>query len=446
MIDSPCGSGRACRGRWKGTTAGKTKRFERQQKDTKMQMKKMVLLAALGVAVQMFAAVSVTNVVCRQRYPWNGLVDIDYEIVSDDAEAKYWVYPKGTDNRLGKRVIMNTLSGDGATNYVGVGTHRMIWDAKTDMPNFHTPDLQVTLQVIANAAKYLVIDVSNGSTAPFYNMRYSTEPPDLSDDTCRTDEIWLRLVLPGTFVMGSPANEAYRVSQAEDQHLVTLTKPYYMGVFEFTQKQYENVMGANPAGNKGDCRPVENVSYNDIRGSVLGAKWPNSHEVDTNSIMGILRAKTQLTLDLPTDAQWEYACRAGTTTSLNSGKNVTYSYTCAELNEVGRYGPYSDEGTRAWNIGGYSAGTAPVGYFMPNNLGLYDMHGNVEEWCLDYYNSYVGTLPVTDPVGWTGGNRVLRGGSWVSYAKDCRSATRGSDKPSGRSDHRGFRVVVLPFE
>ena len=411
-----------------------------------MQMKKMVLLAALGVAVQVFAAVSVTNVVCRQRYPWNGLVDIDYEIVSDQPDAKYWVYPKGTDNRLGKRVIMNTLSGDGATNYVGVGQHRMIWDAKADMPKFHTPDLQVTLQVIANAAKYLVIDVSNGPTAPFYNMRYSSEPPDLNDDTCRTDEIWLRLVLPGTFVMGSPANEADRVSQAEDQHQVTLTKPYYMGIFEITQKQYLNVMGTNPAGNKGDCRPVENVSYNDIRGYVLGAEWPSSHEVETNSFMGVLRAKTQLTWDLPTDAQWEYACRAGTTTSLNSGKNVTYYWYCAELNEVGRYGSSTSIGTRGWNICGYSDGTAPVGHFMPNNLGLYDMHGNVEEWCLDYYNSYVGTLPVTDPVGWTGGNRILRGGSWVSYARDCRSATRGSGQSTSKNDHRGFRPVVLPFE
>ena len=406
-----------------------------------MKMKRMMLLLALVLATQAFAAVTVTNVTCRQRYPWNGLVDIDYEIRSDDAEAKYWVYPKGTDNRLGKRVIMNTLSGDGATNYVGVGTHRMIWDAKTDMPKFHTPDLQVTLQVIANAAKYLVIDVSNGPTAPFYNMRYSTEPPDLTDDTCRTDEIWLRLVLPGTFIMGSPANEADREGQAEDQHQVTLTKPYYMGIFEITQKQYENIMGVNPAANKGDCRPVENVSYDDIRGNVLGAMWPSSHEVDTNSFMGVLRAKTKLMWDLPTEAQWEYACRAGTTTSLNTGKNVTYYWHCAEMDEAGRY-TYN----RGWNVGGYSDGTAPVGNFPSNNLGLYDMHGNVEEWCLDFYNSYVGTLPVTDPVGWTSGNRSYRGGNWCSYACDCRSAKRFNVNPSNRNNYRGIRPVVLPFE
>lgn len=284
----------------------------------------MIALAAVVTALGGEAAVSVSNVVCTQRYPWNGMVDIDYEIVSDQPGALFWVYPKGTDNWLGKRVIMNTLSGDGATNAVGVGKHRMVWDAKTDMPKYHTKDLQVTLQVIANAAKYLVVDVSNGPTAPFYNLRYSCEPPDLNDDTCRSDEIWLRLVLPGTFTMGSPTSEYGHENQAEELHQVTLTKPYYMGVFEITQKQYQNVMGTNPAGNIGDFRPVENVSYDDIRGSVLGAKWPTSHEVDTNSFMGVIRAKTSLVWDLPTEAQWEYACRAGTTTSLNTGKNVSY--------------------------------------------------------------------------------------------------------------------------
>ena len=416
-----------------------------------MNMKRMMMAAAIaatigaGIAPSVEAAVTVTNVVCRQRYPWNGLVDIDYEIVSDQPDAKFWVYPKGTDNRLGKRVIMNTLSGDGATNYVGVGKHRMIWDAKTDMPKFHTPDLQVTLQVIANAAKYLVIDVSNGPTAPFYNMRYSTEPPDLSDDMCRTDEIWLRLILPGTFLMGSPANE-YGRSSGEDQHAVTLTKPYYIGVFEVTQKQWQNVMGNNPALDKGNCRPVENISYDTIRGASLGKNWPLSYSVDENSFMGVLRSKTKLLCDLPTDAQWEYACRAGTTTALNTGKNIASNYTDSNMNAAGRY-----NGNYSWNVGGFVDRHAPVGYFPPNQWGLYDMHGNILEWCLDYYNDYVGTVPVTDPVGWSSGNRVVRGGHYYSNASDCRSARRRGVSSGATYDYYssyreiGFRIAVLPF-
>ena len=394
--------------------------------------KSAIALAAIviSLATQTFAAVTVTNVTCQQRYPWNGLVDIDYEIVSDQPDALFWVYPKGTDNWLGKRVIMNTLSGDGATNAVGVGKHRMVWDAKTDMPKYHTKDLQVTLQVIANAAKYLVVDVSTGPTAPFYNLRYSTEPPDLNDDTCRTDEIWLRLVLPGTFMMGDVK--------------VILTKPYYMGIFEMTQKQWENVMGDNPARWKGGCRPVDTVSYNDIRGTELGAKWPSSHDVDTNSVMGILRAKTALIWDLPTEAQWEYACRAGTTSAFNNGGNSR-----ADMALVGRF---SDN--RGDNIKGFSDGTVPVGNYLANNLGLYDMHGNVYEWCLDHYNAYIGTMQVTDPVGWTSGENIIRGGGFYQGYALCTSQARDHCPADSAIKEvwadvpriLGFRPVVLPFE
>ncbi|MBR4258382.1 MAG: formylglycine-generating enzyme family protein [Kiritimatiellae bacterium] len=392
----------------------------------KLNMKQMVMVAATaailgvtGFVPSVEAAVTVTNVVCRQHYPWNGLVDIDYEIQSDDAEAKYWVYPKGTDNRLGKRVIMNTLSGDGATNYVGVGKHRMVWDAKTDMPRFHTPDLQVTLQVIANAAKYLVIDVSNGPTAPFYNMRYSSEPPDLSDDTCRTDEIWLRLVLPGTFM--------------RDEVKIILTKPYYICIFEITQKQWEHVMGSNPANFKGDIRPVEGISYYDVRGSALGNNWPSSHEVDGNSFFGILRAKTDLVWDLPTEAQWEYACRAGTISAFNNGQSVW---------DVARF--YKNRGD---NIRGYAGGSAPVGSYLPNAWGIYNMHGNVAEWCLDYYNDYIGASALLiDPVGWTSGDRVMRGGSWWSNDWEVNSFVRSHSSADTCSDRNGVRPVVLPFE
>lgn len=415
-----------------------------KSKGKTMNMKRMMMIAALtailggtGFVPSAEAAVTVTNVICQQHYPWNGLVDIDYEITSDQPDAKYWVYPKGTDNRLGKRVIMNTLSGDGATNYVGVGKHRMVWDAKADMPRFHTPDLQVTLQVIADGAKYLVIDISGGTNAVTYPVRYSTEEPVISD-VCKTDEIWLHLILPGTFVMGSPVTEYEHKSQSEEQHQVTLTKPYYIGIFEITQKQWEHVMGTNPAECKGESRPIENIAYGDIRGFSLGAQWPTTNAVDTGSFMGVLRNKTMLVWDLPTEAQWEYACRAGTVSSANTGREITWYIHDSAMDEVGRY--RSNNGS---NKGGYVGGSAAVGNFKVNAWGLYDMHGNVWEWCRDYYNEYVGSIPVTDPAGWTNGGRSARGGGWDSDAGDCRSARRVS---GNKNSQTGFRAVVLPFE
>ena len=250
-----------------------------------MKMKAMIVVVALGMAAQLFAAVTVTNVTCRQRYPWNGLVDIDYEIVSDDADGQYFVYPKGEDKRLGTPIVMHTLSGDGATNAVGVGAHRMIWDAKADMPAFHTTNFVVTIQAISQGAQYLVVDLSGGTNAVTYPVRYSTTPPDVTTDKCRTTELWLRLILPGTFMMGSPTTEVYRDTD-EQQHPVRLTRPYYIGVFELTQKQWMLISGtANAIRFAGDCRPVDAVSYNMARGTNLGAQWPKSDDVDDDSFI-----------------------------------------------------------------------------------------------------------------------------------------------------------------
>lgn len=396
-------------------------------------------IAAVYVAVPMRADVTVTNITVRQHWPWNGLVDIDYEIVSDTPDASYWVYPKATDNRLGRGVVMNTLSGDGATNSVGVGTYRMVWDAKADNPGFHTTDLSVTIQAVADAARYLVVDLSGGPDAVTYPVRYSTEPPDLNDDTCRTTELWLRLILPGTFVMGSPTTSVGRRGD-ETQHTVTLTKPYYLGVFEITQKQYELVTGSAVAqsdSSYGPDRARGGITYDAIRGSSKGRGWPQSNAVDDTSFIGKMRSKTQLLWDLPTEAQWEFACRAGTTTDVNTGANIANaSGSDAAMNAAG-VDPLSRVGTRT-----------------PNAWGLYDTHGNVCEWCLDWYANYPVTA-VTDPQGWVNGSRrVIRGGAHISSAYNCASSRRFFGDVwsanfyygSYSSSPVGFRAAVLPFD
>ena len=285
---------------------------------------------------------------------------------------------------------------------------------------------------------YVVIDLSAGANADNYPISELNDVPSGGwSEEYKTTKLALRRIANGTFLMGSPSDEVGRSSD-EYQHYVTISKPFYIGVFEVTQKQYTLVEGLNPSSRRGDARPVECVSYNEIRGSSEGAKWPSANSVDSASFMGKIRARTGLMFDLPTEAQWEYACRAGTTTALNSGKNLTSAGWDDAIDEVGRYGHNTKDGK-----GGYSDYHTTVGSYKPNNWGLYDMHGNVWERCLDWDQSGLGTAWVTDPKGAaSGSDRVMRGGAWNSeYAKECRSAHRGHYiRPLVGNDMHGFRL------
>jgi formylglycine-generating enzyme required for sulfatase activity len=197
-----------------------------------------------------------------------------------------------------------------------------------------------------------------------------------------------------------------------------------------------------------DSRPVEQVRYHEIRenpaNSPISPNWPASAQVHADSFMGRLRTKTGLvTLDLPTEAQWERACRAGTGTALNSGHDLTGIDIAPRISWVGRY--YYD------HPGGYSSdsgvstagGTAKVGSYLPNAWGLYDMHGNVWEWVQDWFAREYPTGSVTDPVGpATVSRRIVRGGSWVNAASGCRSAVRNDHNPAHGKATIGFRLVA----
>ena len=266
---------------------------------------------------------------------------------------------------------------------------------------------------------YMVVDLSvesgDGATA---SVSYLGEEPQGGwGDEYKTTKLVLRKIEPGTFMMCG-------------EYQTTLTKPYYMGVFEVTQKQWELVMGSNPSSHKGDMRPVERVSYDMIRGSSAGAGWPGSDAVDADSFLSKLGAKTGLEFNLPTEAQWEYACRAGTTSDYNNGGNSEN-----DLKQLGRY-----QGNQSDGKGGYSYGHATVGSYLPNAWGLYDMHGNVLEWCLDGSGSLTGG--VTNPVGSSSSSsRMFRGGCWHSYAFQCTSSFRDSCSPAYANLDAGFRLV-----
>lgn len=393
--------------------------------------------------------VNVENIKCQQRYPWNGMVDIDYTVTSDDPNADVWVYPIGYDKDSNTSMAPRALTGDGVNAPVKAGTHRMTWTVTEDYPDFHSTAFTVKMIALVGAAPYMVVDLSGGVDALSYPVSYLSSVPEGGwGDEYKTTKLVLRLIPPGSFMMGSPSDEPGRRSY-EDLHGVVLTKPFYIGVFEVTQKQYELVMGGNPSSYRGDMRPVERVSYNDIRGSVNGAGWPTHNQVDANSFMGRLRSKVNMLFDLPTEAQWEYACRAGTSTGLNSGKEYDGGKNCNEVARWNNNRENYDYYGRVWDgKGGYTQ-TTTVGCYLGNAWGLYDMHGNVDEWCCDFWNYGLGGTGVIDPKGSSTmqdnryNNRVVKGGTYFDD-DELRSAFRGSVEVSTICDYVGFRVFCSP--
>jgi formylglycine-generating enzyme required for sulfatase activity len=233
-------------------------------------------------------------------------------------------------------------------------------------------------------------------------------------------------IAPAEFLMGSPENEQDRMDD-EFQHSVRLTKGFYLGVTEVTQGQWQAVMDTNRSAFPGDAnRPIDMVSW--------------EHAV---AFCQKLSEREGKEYRLPTEAEWEYACRAGTTTRFSFGDQDDALY---------RYGNCRDgsttnglQGQDLNNRDGHE-NTAPVGSYQCNGWGLYDMHGNVWEWCADWYDPKYPSGTVADPSGPASGtSRVLRGGSWSRHSFSCRSARRYARYPSVFDPTTGFRVVYSPL-
>ncbi|MDE0820545.1 MAG: formylglycine-generating enzyme family protein [Opitutales bacterium] len=235
---------------------------------------------------------------------------------------------------------------------------------------------------------------------------------------------------PGTFTMGSPKSEKDR-DDDETPHTVTLTSGFYLGKHEVTQSQWELVMGSNPSWFKGADRPVETVSWHDATSFC---------EKLTKQERKAGRLPAGMTYQLPTEAQWEYACRAGTKTAHAFGE---------ASGEMHRHGNYADRNTNFdWSNKAHDDGfknISSVGSHKPNGWGFHDMHGNVFEWCADSYGDYPSGA-ARDPAGPAYGSaRVGRGGSWSHTAYHARSANRGSLVPAyGGYDFLGFRLSLRP--
>ncbi len=234
-----------------------------------------------------------------------------------------------------------------------------------------------------------------------------------------TNSISMKFVYipPGTFMMGSPENEPERHNN-ETQHNVKLTKGFYMQTTEVTQGQWKAIMGNNPSHFKdcGDNCPVEMVSWDDAQ---VFIRKLNQKE-GTNKYR------------LPTESEWEYAARAGT--------KMTFAFgNCLSTSQANYDGNYPLKGC---SKGTFRKKTVSVGSFSPNVRGLYDIHGNVKEWCQDVYTGDYQSRSVTEYTGSGGGStRIFRGGSWSYEARDCRSANRDNFSPDNRVDDLGFRLV-----
>jgi formylglycine-generating enzyme required for sulfatase activity len=224
---------------------------------------------------------------------------------------------------------------------------------------------------------------------------------------------------PGSFVMGSPIREAGR-NDDETAHRVTMTRRFFVGRREVTQTQWTMVMGQNPSHFK-DCShcPVENVDFYEV----------------ASFITHLNAQSTSMRYRLPTEAEWEYVCRAGTQTPFTTGGHITVD----QANVDGRF-PYAGSAATA----SYDK-TRPAGSFAPNPWGLYDVHGNVWEWTNDWYGPYDSRAD-TDPKGPDAGTvRVIRGGSWRFDANSARCALRYTHSPQDKGSSLGFRLVAEPI-
>lgn len=414
-----------------------------------MKIQKMILLAVFALSSFCFgnSAVSVT---CHQRWPWNGKVDIDYVLQSEQEEPVFNIVLYGKIGE-GETFRLRYLEGDGAGGIaIGAGHKKVVWDAYDQFPNTSVSDMKIALAVeeVFDDPEYLVLDLDHWT----YSYADSTNDTTIAVGAdSKINHMWFRKIMPGTFLMGS-TNEygtAYRTS--EPLHSVQETKIFYISIFTTTEAQYSRIIGNTQSSS---CLPKTGLGYDALRGANQGATWPSDtdHIVDHDSVIGHFRGRFDnvLHIDLPTEAQWEMACRAkGDGTFLESGF----------WNDGSAYSPYSGNtkdskldllGWYADNAGGT---LHEVGLKKPSLMGLYDMHGHVWEWTLDNFNNTYGlskaqlNTTTVDPVGSRNGNngRTRRAGSYSSNAVDCRTASRRAPMSGSTYADYGFRFVINMF-
>jgi formylglycine-generating enzyme required for sulfatase activity len=301
-----------------------------------------------------------------------------------------WITPPGTSD-----LASYTTS---ATTCAESGTLFRCW--VTNSADIICSDV-VTLTV--TPAPYRIVDLATDSVST------AADIPDLfTNDDYKTTKIVLKLIQPGTFQMGDEVDDGIGNANELPVHTVNITKPFYMGVFEVTQRQWFEIEGTWPSNftTDPDRLPVEQVSWDDCQG-----------------YLATVSSATSFAVRLPTEAEWEYSCKAGTHTMWSHGSVADDAYVWCQ---------YHAGGT-----------TNEVGTRLPNPWGLYNMHGNVGEFCEDYYDSPYISGEATDPTGpATGTSRAYRGGDFASFHEDCRSSFRGLADEADTAAFVGFRIAA----
>ncbi len=442
----------------------------------------MTLAAATGAALSACAdAVPEVSGVTLSQGDTSRLATIAYTLKDAPAVITLDIQTNATDGTwasIGGENIQN-LRGD-VWRLVQPGDHQILWRPDRSWPDHKIAEggarAVVTAWSADNPPDYLVVNLAANAATNYYPSVEFLPGGLLANPDYRTSRLVLRKVAAGgvTWTMGSDPTETGRDAASEGAHDVTLANHYYIGVFPVTQTQWSYVQTERPTPSvyrvEGGMRPVETVSYNEIRNAANGTTadtsydWPK--DPNPGSFLGLLRKKTGLAFDLPSEAQWEFACRAGLGSGVwNDGSRIREANgSDANLNRLGRnhfnggsVQTINADGSVSYGWPSGSVGpenaTAIVGSYVPNAWGLYDMHGNVAEWCLDWYEDDItkhgGAVnvdtsnPANTLSGTAGSERVLRSAFCSTKPpKMMRAAARDKADPSARYSNNGFRLVL----
>ena len=402
-------------------------------------------------------------------------VTINYTLADGPAVITLDVQTNATPNAaaddpgwtsIGGEAIWNA-AGDVWKKVEGDTTHTITWRPDQSWPGHKITGngarAVVTAWATNNTPDYMVVDLEVANSVRFYpaveflpKASFKQEGAAITNNPAykKTALVMRKIEAAGIeWTMGSTSVETQRNAAREGTHKVEFADNYYIGVFEVTQTQWQKITGYNPSNFTAEnaMRPVEKVSYTDIRQGQGTASTAASATAGVypaapygNSFLGKLRTTTGIDFDLPSEGQWEFAARAGHYSGYwNDGTSIQNKDTDANLNRLGRYlkNPSTNSSTSpAATILPANGGTAIVGSYAPSDWGLYDMHGNVFNWCLDWFANDItalnGAVNTT-----TSSQRVLRGGCWHDAAGISRPAIRGLIEPNTRNANFGFRVA-----